>query len=170
MLAPEKDDPELAADPTRNNDFRYFEADPKGLICPLGSHIRRVNPRDGLTDTIVDTRVHRLIRRGASYGSVLPDGVLEDDGVERGVVFIFMGASLRRQFEFIQQQWINNGQFVGLASEKDPLVGNNDGNGGFTVPARPIRRHFTGLPGFVTVRGGEYCFLPGLNAVEWLAR
>jgi deferrochelatase/peroxidase EfeB len=84
MLAPEKDDPELAADSTRNNDFQYFESDPKGLICPLGSHIRRVNPRDGLRDTIVSTNIHRLIRRVAAYGPVLPDDVLDDDGAERG--------------------------------------------------------------------------------------
>lgn len=170
MLAPEKDDPELAADSTRNNDFLYFESDPKGLICPLGSHIRRVNPRDGLRDTIVSTNIHRVIRRGAAYGPVLPDDVLDDDGAERGVVFIFMGASLARQFEFVQQVWINNGDFVGLGTEKDPLVGNNDETGGFTIPAKPIRRHLNGLPGFVTVRGGEYCFLPGLNAIKWLAR
>lgn len=168
MLAPERDDPELALDSTRNNDFQYFAADPKGLICPLGAHIRRVNPRDGLQDTIVSTNIHRLIRRGASYGPVLPEDVVDDDGVDRGVVF-FMGASLRRQFEFIQQQWINNGDFVGLGTEKDPLVGNNDGTGGYTIPARPIRRHFNGLPGFVSVRGGEYCFVPGLNAIKWLA-
>ena len=110
-----------------------------------------------------------MIRRGASYGAVLADDVLDDDGVERGVVFIFMGASLRRQFEFVQQMWINDGDFVGLGTEKDPLVGNNDGAGGFTIPARPIRRHFNGLPGFVKVRGGEYSFLPGLKAIKYLA-
>ncbi len=161
--------PELATDRTRNNDFRYFESGPKGLICPLGSHIRLVNPRDGLRDTIVSTNIHRVLRRGASYGPVLPDDVLDDDGAERGVVFIFIGASLTRQFEFVQQIWINNGDFVGLGVERDPLVGNNDGTGGFTIPSRPIRRHLTGLPGFVRVRGGEYSFLPGLNALKSLA-
>lgn len=170
MLAPEKDDPELAANSMRNNDFQYFDSDPKGLICPLGSHIRRVNPRDGLRDTIVNTNIQRVIRRGAAYGPLLPDDVLDDDGAERGIVFIFMGASLTRQFEFVQQVWMNDGDFVGLGTEKDPFVGNNDGTGGFTIPAKPIRRHLKGLPGFVTVRGGEYCFLPGLDALKWLAK
>ena len=109
MLAPEKDDPDLAADFTRNNDFQYFDSDPKGLICPLGSHVVRVNPRDGLRNTIVNTNIHRVIRRGAAYGPVLPEDELDDDGAERGVVFIFMGASLTRQFEFVQQVWMNNG-------------------------------------------------------------
>ena len=68
-----------------------------------------------------------MLRRGAAYGPVLPEDMLEDDGVERGIVFIFIGASLTRQFEFVQQMWINNGDYADLGTEKDPLVGNNDG-------------------------------------------
>ncbi|MGE7388286.1 Dyp-type peroxidase [Streptomyces sp. NPDC004126] len=166
-LAPDRDDPELGADPTRNNDFRYQE-DPRGLRVPRGAHIRRANPRDGLTDTVVATNIHRVLRRGAAYGPPLPDGVLDDDGVERGIIFVFLGASLSRQFEFVQQVWLNDGDFTGLGSERDPLVGDHDGTGVLTVPARPVRRRFTGLPRFVTVRGGEYCFMPGLAALEWL--
>lgn len=169
VLAPEKDDPELALDPNRNNDFSYAESDPKGLACPLGSHIRRCNPRDGLVDSITNVKRHRLVRRGMAYGPALPEGVLDDDGVERGIVFIFMGASLTRQFEFIQQVWINEGDFVGLSVEKDPLAGTNDGQGIHTVPAKPLRRRLTSLPRFVTVRGGEYCFLPSISALNWLA-
>lgn len=169
-LSPEKDDPALGADPLRNNDFRYHEDDPRGLKCPLGSHIRRCNPRDGLAGSIVNVNRHRLIRRGSAYGPELPADQLQDDGVDRGIVFIFMGASLIRQFEFIQQAWINNGDFVGLGEEVDPLVGPNTGHGTHTIPARPIRRRLTGLPRFVTVRGGEYCFLPSLSALRWLSR
>lgn len=168
-LAPQKDDPELGADPRRNNDFTYAATDSNGLACPLGAHMRRCNPRDSLEDSIVNVKRHRLMRRGTAYGPALPDGVLEDDGVERGIVFIFMGASLSRQFEFIQQVWINQGDFVGLAREKDPLVGANDGEGTYTIPGKPIRRRLTGLPRFVTVRGGEYCFLPSVSAIRWLA-
>jgi Dyp-type peroxidase family len=166
-LAPDTDDPVLASDHVRNNDFSY-SSDPKGLRCPLGAHIRRVNPRDGLDGTIVNVKIHRVVRRGAAYGPVLPEGVVEDDGVERGIVFIFMGVSLSRQFEFVQQVWINDGQFIGLGSEKDPFVGNNDGTGIHTIPQVPIRRRLTGLPSFITVRGGEYCFLPGIRTLKWL--
>jgi len=95
---------------------------------------------------------------------------MDDDGVERGIVFIFMGASIAQQFEFVQQVWINNGDFVGLGEEKDALVGNNNGTGTYTIPDKPIRRRLNGLPAFVTVRGGEYCFLPGMQALAWIAR
>lgn len=168
-LAPERDDPALADDSQRNNDFSYA-GDPRGLRCPLGSHIRRTNPRDGLPNSIVNTKIHRLLRRGTAYGPVLPEGVLDDDGAERGIVFIFIGASLTRQFEFVQQMWINNGDFADLGTEKDPLVGNNDGTTSFTIPAKPIRRHLAGLPGFTQVRGGEYCLLPGLQAIGQLTQ
>jgi hypothetical protein len=54
-------------------------------------------------------------------------------------------------------------------TEQDPLIGNNEGDGVFTIPKRPVRRRLQGLPRFVTVRGGEYCFMPGLRALRWLA-
>ena len=46
-LSPERDDPELGADPQRNNDFRYGD-DLRGFKCPAGAHARRANPRDAL--------------------------------------------------------------------------------------------------------------------------
>ena len=66
-------------------------------------------------------------------------------------------------------QWLNDGIFIGAPLEKDPLVGPNDGSGSFTVPERPIRRRLQDLPPFVVTRGGEYCFVPGLRALRWLA-
>ena len=167
-LAPDHDDPELGADPQRNNDFRYYDDDLNGLRVPRGCHIRRANPRDSLMDSIVSTNLHRVIRRSAVYGPMLPDGVLEDDGADRGLIFSFMGASLARQFEFVQQVWVNDGDFVGLGDEKDPLAGANDGSGTYTIPAKPFRRRLSALPRFVTVRGGEYFYLPGIAAITWL--
>jgi deferrochelatase/peroxidase EfeB len=116
-----------------------------------------------------NVRVHRMIRRGTSYGPMLPEGVLEDDGAERGIVFVFVGAHLDRQYEFVKTQWLNDGIFIGAPAEKDPLVGSNDGTGNLTIPHRPIRRKLTQLPPFVVTRGGEYCFAPGLRALRWLA-
>ena len=134
-LSPERDDPELGADPRRNNDFVYGD-DPRGFKCPAGAHARRANPRDALDDDgSVDVRLHRMIRRGTSYGPMLPDGVLEDDGADRGIIFVFAGAHLKRQFEFVKTQWLNDGIFIGAPAEKDPLVGPNDGSGRFTIPA-----------------------------------
>lgn len=168
-LAPERDDPELGADVRRRNDFLYYDDDPKGLKCPPGSHIRRMNPRDQFKDEVIQVNRHRVFRRGQAYGPALPEGVIEDDGAERGMVFTFVGADLRRQFEFVQSQWINQGTFIGAPVERDPLIGPNDGTGVFTIPKQPIRRRLQGLPQFVTVRGGEYLFMPGLKALRWLA-
>ena len=99
---------------------------------------------------------------------MLPEGVLEDDGADRGIIFVFAGTHLDRQFEFVKTQWLNDGIFIGAPSEKDPLVGNNDGSSAFTIPQRPIRRRLQELPPFVVTRGGEYFFAPGLGALRWL--
>jgi Dyp-type peroxidase family len=167
-LCPESDDPKLGADPQRNNDFLYADSDPKGLKCPLGSHARRMNPRDQFKHEITQVNRHRLIRRGTVYGPLLPEDVLEDDGADRGIIFLFIGASLSRQFEFVQSEWVNQGTFIGAPSEKDPICGPNDGTGMFTIPKQPIRQRLHGLPQFVTNRGGEYFFMPGLRALRWL--
>jgi Dyp-type peroxidase family len=168
-LTPDHDDPGLGADPGRNNDFGFAD-DPRGFKCPVGAHARRANPRDAMDlDGSVDVRLHRMVRRGTSYGPVLPPGELEDDGADRGIIFVFAGSHLKRQFEFVKTQWLNDGIFIGAPLEKDPLVGPNDGSSGFTVPHRPIRRKLENLPPFVVTRGGEYFFAPGLRAMSWLA-
>lgn len=164
VLAPETDDPELAADPQRNNDFDYGRDDPHGYAVPLGAHIRRMNPRD----TAADINRHRMIRRGATYGPHLPDDV-PDDGEERGIAAFIVCASLVRQFEFAQNVWMNDKNFHELGNERDPIVGAQDGTLEFKIPRRPIRRKITGLPAFTTVRGGAYFFLPGLAALRWLS-
>jgi len=164
-LSPDRDDPALGADATRNNDFLYQDDDPRGLKCPIGSHIRRMNPRDAVVTG--DVRLHRMIRRGTNYGPQMPIGVMEDDGADRGLCFVFVGASLTRQFEFVQTQWVNDGRAFGAPAEKDPLIG--AGGCPFSIPTRPIRRRLQGLPRFVTTRGGEYCFAPSLSALRWLS-
>ena len=73
-LAPDADDPSLA----EANDFGYHEDDPRGVRCPVGSHIRRSNPRDSLdpdpgSDRSFEVnRRHRIVRRGREYGPPLP--------------------------------------------------------------------------------------------------
>jgi Dyp-type peroxidase family len=166
-LCPFHDDPELGADPRRNNDFLFREDDPDGFKTPCGSHIRRTNPRDAKIAGMA--RIHRMIRRGTAYGPPLPEGVLEDDGADRGLMFAFVGAHLGRQFEFVQSEWINDGIFIGAGKDKDPVTGTNDDAGEFSVPRKPLRKRFKGLPKFVVTRGGEYCFMPGLSALRWLA-
>jgi deferrochelatase/peroxidase EfeB len=164
VLAPEKDDPALGADPQRNNDFNYKESDPHGYAVPLGSHIRRMNPRD----TAANMNRRRMIRRGATYGPHLPEDEPED-GQERGIAAFVICGSLIRQFEFAQNVWANDKNFHELANERDPMIGNQDGTLEFKIPRRPIRKTIKGLPAFTTVRGGAYFFLPGLNALRYLA-
>lgn len=167
VLSPDHDDPTLGADPNRNNSFNYSN-DMEGLKCPFSAHIRRISPRDALKEDLVAVNLHHILRRGTNYGPPLPEGVLEDDGVERGGVFLLVGAHIKRQFEFLQSQWITDGDFIRHGTEQDPIIGNNDGNGIYTIPKRPVRRRLHGLPRFVVVRGGEYCFMPGLRALKWL--
>ena len=167
-LAPTEDDPELGADDAQNNAFLYGD-DRRGFKCPAGAHARRANPRDALdAEGSVDVRLHRMIRRGTSYGPMLPEGVLEDDGHDRGIIFVFAGSHLKRQFEFVKTQWLNDGIFIGAPDESDPLVGRPTNSSVFTIPKRPIRRRLTDVPPFVVTRGGEYCFAPGLRALRWL--
>jgi Dyp-type peroxidase family len=164
VLAPEKDDPALGADPKRNNNFDYGKMDPKGYAVPLGAHIRRMNPRD----TAPNMNRRRMIRRGATYGPPLPEGAPED-GRERGIAAFVLCASLIRQFEFAQNVWINDKNFHELGNERDPIIGTQDGTLEFKIPKRPIRKTITGLPSFTTVKGGAYFFLPGLKALAYLA-
>jgi deferrochelatase/peroxidase EfeB len=160
----EDDDPDLGADPMRNNDFNYKEMDPFGYACPLGSHARRLNPRD--TAHYINRR--RMIRRGATYGPALPDDA-PDDGVDRGIAAFIICADLVRQFEFAQNVWINDKAFHELGNEHDPICGTQDGTLDFTVPKRPIRKLHKGIPAFTTLKGGAYFFLPGMNAMRYLA-
>ena len=95
----------------------------QGLRCPLGSHLRRSNPRATPLKRATAVRRHRLIRRGVEYGPHLPDGVLEDDGVDRGLVQLLIQADIERQFEFVQKEWMKGGEFLGLdPNEQDPIM------------------------------------------------
>jgi Dyp-type peroxidase family len=164
VLAPEKDDPELGADPKRNDAFGYKDADPRGYACPLGAHVRRMN----LRDTGENMNRRRMIRRGTTYGAPLPAGAKED-GADRGIASLFGCASLVRQFEFAQNVWVNDPKFHDLGNDRDPIIGAQDGTFDMTIPKRPVRRKIKGLPAFTTVRGGAYFFLPGIRALRFLA-
>jgi len=169
IASPHGPDERIADDPARVNDFRYGD-DPAGLACPLGAHIRRANPRDqdGFFDGKMSNR-HRIIRRGRAYGPPLPDGVHEDDGKERGLVFKCYQANLERQFEVIQSRWVDDGDPFGVGADKDPLIGCPvDDTAKMVIQGRPPIV-LGGLPAFTTVRGGEYLVRPGLRALRWLA-
>jgi Dyp-type peroxidase family len=168
-LAPDQDDPALGADPLRNNDFTYA-ADPHGRHVPLGSHMRRMNPRDTAMAILADVNVHRIIRRSTTFGAPYDPNALslQDDETPRGLYFIFLSAKAMATMEFLQQEWINNGNFMGLGDERDPNVGLQEDGATFTIPRAPVRRRIHGIETFNVLRGGEYFFLPSLSALRWL--
>jgi Dyp-type peroxidase family len=170
-LAPEVDNPALGADPHRNNDFNYAN-DPRGRQAPFGCHIRRMNPRDTPLTRLTDVNIHRLIRRGTTYGPPYdPNAVSEaDDNVSRGAIFLFISAKAMATIEFLQQEWINDGNFIGIGGERDPIIGLQEEGAAFTIPKDPVRRLVRGIETFNVLRGGEYFFMPSLSALNWIAR
>jgi Dyp-type peroxidase family len=177
VSCPLKDDPALAKDVEKANDFLYAQ-DAHGLKCPVSSHIRRSNPRDSLAlgdpEALKLADHHLIIRRGRPYAEPPRSPGAEP---EQGMLFIALNANLSRQFEFIQQTWINNPKFNGLRNSNDPLLGGSrQGEGDeeglgdeVDIPARPFRYRAKGLARFVHTRGGGYFFLPGLRALRFLA-
>ena len=160
-----------------------YDHDLDGARCPLGAHVRRVNPRGALEDgkeafktpgALVNRR--RILRRGLPYGEV-KDGNRNDG--DHGIIFMVISASISRQFEFVQQQWINYGNDFKLANDKDPLLGNH----GVDADGKPDGRMMlegdpkggeppffcSGIPRLVETRGGDYFFVPSLTALCMLA-
>jgi Dyp-type peroxidase family len=146
------------------NDFRYQRDDPYGRRCPIGAHIRRANPRD--TNNRDEAHRHRLFRRGISYGGNLLPEDSPGDGQTRGLLFIAMQARLDRQFEFVQSNWLNQGEFAGQAgARRDPLTGAHAGrlSDAFQPAGEPAP--VTHLQRFVAMRGGDYFFVPSFAAL-----
>jgi Dyp-type peroxidase family len=167
-LSPQRPDPALAADAQRNTAFSYAD-DVQGLRCPIGSHIRRANPRQSLPFDGKLVNRHRIVRRGIPYGPPLPRGA-HDDGQDRGVAFMCLQASIARQFEFVQAQWLGDGNAFRLGDDQDVLLGPQDqaGTRKMTIPGQPP--FLLGpLSQLVTTRGGEYFFCPGINGLRHLA-
>ena len=164
-----------------------FENDQAGYGCPIGSHIRRANPRatfDGQKkskDALKTSNRHRVLRRGRSYGQPLanpmtPEAFLEaeDKGEARGLLFICLNSDIARQFEFVQQTWLNNSKFRGLYDEVDPVAGVKPKEQlttahHFSIPGKPFRHRLRQVPPVVRVRGGAYFFLPSIRALKFLA-
>jgi deferrochelatase/peroxidase EfeB len=168
-LAPDVDNPALGQDPQRNNDFNYAN-DRRGLKAPLGCHVRRMNPRDTELSRLTDVNIHRIIRRGTTYGAPYdPNTLSDDDNVPRGAFFMFISAKAMATIEFLQQEWINDGNFIGAGNEHDPIVGLQDDEATFTIPKEPVRRRVHGIETFNVLRGGEYLFMPSLSALRWLS-
>jgi porphyrinogen peroxidase len=156
--------------------FGYRTNDAHGLQCPIGSHIRRANPRDSLLDSTdlrpEATNLHRLLRRGRPFASSgQPDDPAPLDPAtapEVGLFFVAVVADLSRQFEFVKRAWIGNPNFGNLCGEVDPLMGRST-PGCFTVPGQPVGARVESVPPFTTVQGGGYFFLPGRETLGRIA-
>ncbi len=150
-----------------DNDFMFRQEDRQGMGCPMGAHIRRANPRDSQSDN-AETQMkvinrHRILRRGRSYGM---SGKAD---TAKGVMFVCLNADIERQFEFVQDTWLNNTAFHGLQNESDPLFARSrGGTGRYSIPTPQGTKTLAGVPNFVTMRGGGYFFLPSKRAVDFL--
>ena len=132
--SPSTDSPTGGMSPERLNDFECVHTDgtgdPKGTCCPVGAHMRRVNPRGSLVagqgQPGGSNNSHRLIRRGLPYGPTY-DPTKPYDGIERGMLFHFINSNIENQYEFVMQHWINDSEFAGALrldrKSKDPLTG-----------------------------------------------
>jgi deferrochelatase/peroxidase EfeB len=159
---------DIAAKP--DNDFLFGVEDPQGLRCPYGAHIRRANPREsfepGSQEQLAITNRHRILRVGRRYRQA--------HGERPGLFFMCLNADLERQFEFIQQTWMQAPSFHGLMDERDPILGSRHPGAqapddGFSLPTREAPVRFTGMPEFVRTLGGGYFFMPGRSLLRFLA-
>jgi deferrochelatase/peroxidase EfeB len=133
--------------------------------------MRRMNPRDTQLAVLTDVNVHRIIRRSTTYGPPYDPNAIsaQDDATGRGIYFIFLSAKAMATMEFLQQEWINNGNFMSLGEERDPNVGLQEDGATFTIPQQPVRRRIHDLQTSNVLRGGEYFFMPSLSALRWIA-
>jgi deferrochelatase/peroxidase EfeB len=161
----------------RLNEFDYAPSDEhptcyddeRGLRCPIGAHIRRLNPRSALVTGLPHGR--RLIRRGMAYGP--PFDAEHPDAEERGLVGLFICGDLELQYEFILRVWANEDLAThGVRGTRDPLIGHQpDGGGQFVVRTDDGRDPIvlTGLSTLVRTVGSLYCFIPGIGGLRYLA-
>ena len=171
VLSPDTDTPQPALSPERLNDSDYLGryADERGLACPIGAYVRRMNPR-GSRVAGNGGHMHRIVRRGLTYGPRF-DPARPHDGIERGLLGMFIGVSPRDQFEFLMADRANDGLFApGLNRSRDPIIDANDDSAGtFSIPRPGGRTALHDLLRLVTTRGGAYCFLPSVTALRYLA-
>jgi deferrochelatase/peroxidase EfeB len=182
-LSPETDSPPVGISPEQMNDYEYVNADgsgdPRGLRCPVGAHMRRINPRGqpitGQGEPGGSNNTHRLIRRGMPYGPNF-DPKQPYDGIERGLLGYFINSSIENQYEFVLGHWVNDSEFAGRVrlnpKSKDPMIATQDpAESIFVIPQAngepPIK--ITGFSSFVTTRAAAYCFLPSVTAMKFMA-
>jgi deferrochelatase/peroxidase EfeB len=157
-----------------DNDFDYAPThanpeifdDHEGLRCPIGSHVRRMNPRSA----VVAGRPHsrRLIRRGMAYGPAWREG--EHPPARRGLFGLFICADIARQFDFLMQSWANDDIAASnVRGTQDPIIGAQNLTGQFRFPTEARGTVTMSVPRLVTTRGSLYLLMPGHGGLRYLA-
>jgi deferrochelatase/peroxidase EfeB len=165
VLSPDRPDPALAD----SDDFLYRETDPHGLRCPFSAHIRVMNPRDQELHATV-AEVPTVLRRGTPYGPPLAGA--EDDGADRGLIGVFLGANILRQVLTLTM-WAKQNDFspvyAGSMRVQDAMIGSRapSADPSFTVPGVGVIER---LPSFIRTKGTALALYPGRNTLEALAR
>lgn len=177
--------------------FRYSD-DMEGYKCPVSSHLRRTNTRDYLdplnpfpedrakrSSTSQLNKRRRILRRGLPYGGpALTDKAKQDnqteadnkEQTEQGVIFMAICGSIFRQFEFIQQQWIQYGLDFNVGNNTCPLLGNHEHHKRYTIASDPDADDpkppfiMSKLETFVETRGGDYFFIPSITALRMIGK
>lgn len=181
-LSPDTKSPAGEIPAEQLNNFEYVNADgsgdPKGLRCPVGAHMRRINPRGqpvtGQGHPGGSNNTHRLIRRGLPYGPAY-DPKQPYDGIERGLLGYFINSNIENQYEFVLGEWMNKSEFAGAVrlppKSRDPMVGMQDPTESiFVIPqANGPAIKITGFSSFVTTRAAAYCFLPSVTAIRFIS-
>jgi Dyp-type peroxidase family len=160
-----------AESPVSNN-FTY-DSDRAALKCPFQAHIRKTNPRgSGNAQDPAAERRHLMARRGVTYGerpddpnADVPPAARPSGGV--GLLFMAFNSRLGNQFEFTQAVWADNPGFPiveGVTPGLDPVIGQGErGSSDYTVEWGGSAQRTAGpVPQAVTLRGGEYFFMPSL--------
>ncbi|WP_165074188.1 Dyp-type peroxidase [Paludisphaera rhizosphaerae] len=202
MRSPTTENLALAADPHADNYFQFVRDSPpplvlspdlgyagdtfplsrlddKGVICPFSAHIRKVNPRDTITEqgSFVDTLTRLVLRRGIPYGPAYPGDLDRDDpsphpelaAVDRGLIFVCYQTSIEEQFAFLQTSWANDTKHPNGQGGHDPIIGQDRSAGG----ARFLRVRAADQPSqtvsvptdWVIPTGGGYFFSPSISTL-----
>jgi len=195
MRSPTADNPALGADRLANNHFLFDDdtraptlkpgypsdnfppatADFLATVCPHFAHIRKVNPRESVSDLgkPEDNLARTILRRGIPFGTPLLNQkkiskkLIEED---RGLMFLCYVGSIEDQFEFLQRRWSNSPVQPNFGGH-DPIIGQNGETAGrerfidFPKPAGGVAR-LKFKQEWVIPTGGGYFFAPTISAIN----